>query len=124
MQSATARWQQWASFVLGLWLAVSPWICGYEDHHVATANAAFLGIAFALGSHFEASLDPCSAEWLNLAGGIWLVAAPFILGFATSGVASANCIAVGALVIALAASALSLGKELEKLGRRVIALVF
>ena len=121
METATARWQQWASFVLGLWLAMSPWICGYEEQHAATANAAFLGIAFALGSHFEASLDPCSAEWLNLAGGMWLVAAPFILGFAATGVASANCIAVGTLVIALAASALSLDKELEKWWQKRVA---
>jgi hypothetical protein len=118
--SATARWQEWASFVLGLWLAVSPWIFGYaDDQHAATANAAFVGIALALGSHFEASLDECSAEWLNLAGGLWLIAAPFVLGFSAAGVAAANSIAVGTLVVVLAASALSLDKEIGKWWERV-----
>lgn len=116
MKTVTAtKWQEWASFVLGLWLAVSPWIFGYaDDLHAATSNAAFVGIALALGSHFQVSLDECTAQWLNLAAGMWLVAAPFALGFGSMGVPSANCIAVGTLVIALAASALSLDKQIEK----------
>src|SRR6185503_15468539 len=46
--AAAARWQGWVSFALGLWLAMSPWICGYaDDEHLATGNAAFIGIALA-----------------------------------------------------------------------------
>jgi hypothetical protein len=112
--NATARWQEWTSFALGLWLAMSPWICGYADQHAATGNAAFMGIALALGSHFQASLDASCAEWLNLAGGVWLAAAPFVLGFATMPLPAVNCIVVGTLVMALAASALSLDKQIEK----------
>jgi SPW repeat len=108
------RWEGWAGFALGLWLAMSPWFCGYADQHVATGNAAFMGISLALASHFEASLDACSAEWLNLAAGMWLVAAPFVLEFGASAVPAINSIAVGTLVVVLAASALSLGKEIEK----------
>lgn len=122
LATTTARWQEWASFVLGLWLAMSPWIFGYsDDQHAATANAAFLGIALALGSHFEASLDECSAEWLNLAAGLWLVAAPFVLGFSAAAVATANSIAVGTLVVALAGSALSLDKEIGKWWHKRVA---
>lgn len=112
---ATAKWQGWASFALGLWLAMSPWICGYaDDHHVATGNAAFMGIALALASHFEVVIDADFAEWLNLAAGTWLAAAPFFLGFAAAAVPAINSIAVGMLVTALAASALSLDKQIEK----------
>ena len=121
METATARWQEWASFALGLWLAMSPWICGYDEQHAATANAAFVGVALALASHFEASLDACSAEWLNLAAGVWLVAAPFVLGYGGLGMPAANAILVGTLVIALAASALSLDKEIEKWWHKVLA---
>ena len=113
--TAAARWQGWASFALGLWLAMSPWICGYaDDEHLATGNAAFMGIALALGSHFEVALDTEFAQWLNLAAGTWLAAAPFILGFATAAVPGINSIAVGTLVMAFAASALSLDKQIEK----------
>lgn len=110
-----AKWQDWASFALGLWLAISPWIAGYSEHEAPTANAVIVGLALALGSHFECvACDEAPAEWLNLAAGIWLVCAPFTLDFA-SRVASANSIAVGAFIALLAASALSLDKHLGKL---------
>ena len=112
--AASARWQEWAGFALGLWLAVSPWLVGYADHAPATANAAFVGLALALASHFEASFDEVAGEWLNLALGLWLVAAPFVLGF-TPAAAAANSLAVGACVTGLAASALELDKEIARL---------
>jgi hypothetical protein len=112
---AAAKWQDWASFALGLWLAVSPWLAGYAEHEAATANAVALGLVLALASHFECvACDELPAEWLNLAAGIWLVCAPFSLEF-VSRVASANSIAVGAFVAVLAASALSLDKHIGKL---------
>ena len=114
-----ARWQHWASFVLGLWLAVSPWIFGYaHDLPYATGNAAFMGVALALLSHFQASVHGESAEWLNFAAGTWLVAAPFVLDFGTAALPAANSFVVGTLVMLLAASALSLDKEIEKWWRR------
>jgi hypothetical protein len=118
--TATARWQEWASFALGLWLAVSPWIVGYAEHEAATANAAFVGLALALASHFEATFDHISSEWLNLGIGVWLVAAPFVLGFGAAPVAAANSIAVGTFVTALAGSALSLDREIGKLWHKLL----
>jgi hypothetical protein len=115
VKSTTARWQDWAGFALGLWLALSPWICDYADSQpAATGNAAFMGIALALGCHFRVTLDAASAEWLHFASGAWLAAAPFLLGFVASPVPAVNSIAVGSFVIAFAASALSLDKEIEK----------
>ena len=118
---ATARWQEWTSFALGLWLAVSPWIVGYSEHEAATTNAAFIGLALALAAHFEATFDQISAEWLNLGIGLWLVAAPFVVGFAAASVAAANSIAVGTLVVVLAGSALSLDKEISRLWHKLLA---
>ena len=63
---------------------------------------------------FEATFDGCAAEWFNLGAGLWLVAAPFMLGFGGTPLPAVNCISVGAMVAALAASALSLDKEIEK----------
>ena len=110
----SAKWQDWASFALGLWLAVSPWIAGYAEHAGATANAVTAGLVLALASHFEcvACEEDLPVEWLNLAIGTWLVSAPFIIDFG-SRVAAANSIAVGASVVGLAASALSLYKRLS-----------
>jgi SPW repeat len=112
----TTKWQDWASFALGLWLAVSPWLAGYAEHPVATANAVVIGLILALGSHFECvACDDLPAEWLNLALGAWLLCAPFILEFTGARVAAANSMVVGAFVAALAISALSLDKHLGKL---------
>jgi hypothetical protein len=101
--------------MLGLWLAVSPWTCGYaDDQPAATCNAAFVGIALALVSHFQVSFGSRAIDWLNFAAGTWLVAAPFALDFGAAALPAANSIAVGTLVLMLSASALSLDKEIEK----------
>lgn len=106
-----ALWQDWAVFSLGLWLAVSPWLLGYASHPAATANAALAGLALALAAHFEASCE-VSIEWLHLGAGLWLLVAPFVLGFDDLAVAAADSVAVGAAVAALAASSLELLKVL------------
>ena len=111
----TARWQDWTAFALGLWLAVSPWIVGYESDHAATANAAFVGVALALGAHFEIGLDELWAEWINLAVGLWLLAAPFLFAYGPGPVATGHSILVGCLVCWLAASALKLDKGVVRL---------
>ncbi len=108
------RWHDWAVFTVGLWLAVSPWFAGYAAHPAATANAAIVGLALALAAHFEASCE-ISLEWLNLGSGVWLVIAPFLLGFDDLPVAAANSIAAGAAVAALAASSLELDRGVIRL---------
>jgi SPW repeat len=120
----TAKWQDWASFALGLWLAISPWLAGYAEHEGATGNAIIVGLVLALGSHIECvACDDLPAEWLNLAVGVWLVCAPFVLDFTGATMASANAVIVGGLVAALAVSALSLDKHLGKLlHKRVVRL--
>ena len=115
MTTAAMRWQEWASFTLGLWLAMSPWLLDYSGVEAATANAAGVGLVLALGSHFDATFDDVSAEWVNLALALWLVAAPFVLGFTERMDVAANSMAVGAVVAALAFSALSLDKEIGRI---------
>ncbi|HEX4927836.1 MAG TPA: SPW repeat protein [Burkholderiales bacterium] len=108
--SALTRWHGWAVFALALWLAVSPWLTGYSEHAAATANAAALGLLLALAAHVEASCE-LSLQWLNLGGGIWLLMAPFVLGFDDLPLAAAHCVAVGAAASALAASSLHLDRQ-------------
>ena len=106
MTTRRREWHVWACFALGLWLALSPWAVGYAGSDAATANAVFLGLALALGGHFQAALGAASGEWLQFAAGIWLLAAPFVLGFGEQAVATAATLSAGALVAALAGSAL------------------
>lgn len=108
-----ACWQHWAIFTLALWLALSPWLVDYAGQPAATANAAVAGLAIALAAHIEASCE-LSIEWLNLAAGAWLIAAPFVLGFDGEGVPAANSVAVGAAIAGLAASALELDRGFSR----------
>ena len=115
--NSTAKWQDWASFMLGLWIAMSPWVLDYSQQEAATANAVFVGLSLALGSHFEASCA-WSAQWLHAVAGAWLVLAPFLFGYATQPMATTNSVVAGVLVLMLAASAASLDKEVDRLLHR------
>ena len=119
VQTDMRRWQDWVSFALGLWLAVSPWLLDYAAHDAATANAALAGLALALASHFGFTLDHLSTEWLAMGIGLWLLSAPFLLGFAANPLAAFNAVAVGALIAALSASALELDREIGRILSRL-----
>jgi hypothetical protein len=119
--SSQRRWQDWANFALGLWLAVSPWLADYSGYPVATTNAVVAGLFLAVAAHIGFSCDHESCEWLNMGIGLWLLGAPFVLGFETHYVATANCIAVGAFTVVLSAWALQLDREVGKLWHRMIA---
>lgn len=121
MRAEMQRWQDWASFALGLWLAVSPWLADYAAPDAATANAAVCGLTLALVAHFGFSCDHLSCEWLNLGGGLWLLAAPFVLGFEANHVAAVNSIAVGAFIALFSAWALQLDRELGRIWHRLNA---
>ena len=69
----TRHWQDWASYGLALWLAVSPWLADYAAHDAATANAAVCGLALAVIAHFGGTCEHMSCEWLDLGGGLWEV---------------------------------------------------
>ena len=90
-------------------------------HDAATANAAVCGLALAVIAHFGGTCEHMSCEWLDLVGGLWLVVAPFVLGFGGEHVAAMNCIAVGACIAFLSAWALHLDREVGRLWHRVIA---
>ena len=117
----TRHWQDWANYALALWLAVSPWLADYAAHDAATANAAVCGLALAVIAHFGGTCEHMSCEWLDLVGGLWLIVAPFVLGFSGHHVASLNAIVVGAGIAFLSAWALELDRGLRLLWHRHIA---
>jgi hypothetical protein len=115
------RWQDWTSFTLALWLAVSPWLADYAAQDAATTNAAIAGLVLAVTAHIGFSCEQASCEWLNLAGGAWLIAAPFALGFDAQPVPAANSLGVGVLICLLSAWTLYLDRGLGRTWHRHIA---
>ena len=87
--------------ILGAFLFVSPWLFAYRD-------GVARGTAFASGAVLLAiSLLAIVAfreweEWVNLAIGLWLLAAPFALGFPHHAAAMHVAVFVGAVVTFLA----------------------
>jgi SPW repeat len=96
------RWQDWVTFVLGLWLVVSPWALGHlNDVPTALWNAFVLGLAIAISSATAMRVPTIWEEWINMAFGVWLIFSPWVLGFAALRIATLNAVIVGLIVIAL-----------------------
>jgi hypothetical protein len=110
----TMRWQDWTSFWLGLWLAVSPWILGHSEEQAATANAVLAGLLIAVASALDLGFDAIQEERLVLAAGLWPALAPFALGFAAEWMAALNSVAVGLAAAFFAGWALALDKDIGK----------
>jgi hypothetical protein len=111
----TAKSLSWLVAVAGLWEVLAPFILGYSATTVAMWNAIVIGVvlivlaawtAFSENVRFDRNL-----EWFSALMGVWLVVAPFILAYSTTGVAMWNDIIVGVVVIVLSAwAATTFGK--------------
>ncbi len=96
----TKRWQDWLTLVLGAWLILAP-LTGAGSgalSDVAAWNSYVSGVAIAIFAIAALYRPQIWEEWVNLAIGIWLIAAPFILGFTDQTVVMWNQIIVGVLV--------------------------
>lgn len=38
------QWKEWANILVGIWVAISPWVLGYTSLTTATSNAVIVGI--------------------------------------------------------------------------------
>ena len=95
------RWQDWVILALGAWLFLAPFFVGYTSLSGPAAwNSYVLGAVvavFAVAALWRP--ESPSEEWVNLVLGLWLVIAPFALGFfATETIAAWNQVVVGVLV--------------------------
>jgi hypothetical protein len=95
------QWTDWATWLLGIWLSLSPWTLLFEFETPAMRNAVLLGALIIFVEVIELSLFRGWEEWINVALGAWLIASPWVLGIATWA-ARINFVFVGTLVVALA----------------------
>jgi hypothetical protein len=100
--SAPKQWQDWVSWVLGIWLCLSPWVLGYGNQFPAMPNAALVGFLLIVTEVITLSVFEPWEEWLNVALGAWLVVCPWVLS-PIGAVPATNFVVVGLLVIGLAA---------------------
>jgi uncharacterized membrane protein len=97
----TRRWQDLVALSLGFWLFLSPFILDYYLDETPAALIAFVyGLTLMVTSSVALAKPEAWEEWVNLLIGVWLIAAPFVLGFDINVVATWNHVVVGALVAA------------------------
>lgn len=81
--------------------AAAPWLLGFSASHAAVANGIAFAMAFAPLGLMIGALSAASA--VSGAGGLWLAASPWALGYASAGVAAwAADLVLGAALIAIA----------------------
>jgi SPW repeat len=110
------RWRDWAMLVLAVWLFISPWVLGFAGTAApeieggaaaggttAAWNAWIAAVIVAVLSIAAAVRFAEWEDWVNGILGVWLVVAPWALGFAALTAAAWNHVVVGVLIAALAA---------------------
>ena len=96
------HWQDPMNALLGIWVLLSPWALGFQDMTMAMSNAVIIGLALiaaALGAIF---VPRAWEEWTEGALGLWLIASPFIFGYADTGDLRYWQFIFGAVVVLLA----------------------
>lgn len=97
------RSQDWLNLIFAALLFFSPWFMGFAGEVMPTRNAMIVGVVLALIAVAALTAFAEWEEWLNLALGLWLVASPWMLGFAANLAAFRTHIALGVLIAGVAA---------------------
>ena len=100
------------SLLTGLYLAISPWVTGFDGFRSLTVNNLVTGIAlavFALG--FGAAYERTHGmSWTALLLGVWTIVAPWVVsGHPFTRRAEVSNVITGAVAIALALMTMAIG---------------
>jgi hypothetical protein len=106
--SVSAKWQDVANLVLGVWLFVSPWILKFTGIGLAPVNAWIFGIIIAVIALLALFAYQQWEEWLNAAIGVWVFFSPWVLSLSHYPNVRWNNLIVGALLAILALWSVSL----------------
>ena len=97
------NWEDWLSMALGVVIGLSPWLAGEQGQSAVNWNAVVLGaVVVALGALELSGLQRWE-EALEMLSGLWLVASPFVFGYAGTGSLRIWHFVLGAVVVLLAA---------------------
>lgn len=117
--TTTRRWQDWVNLLLGVWLVVSPWALNYAgDVRSAASNAYLLGLAIVVFAALAVYMPKAWEEAVSIVLGIWMIIAPWVLGFNTHIAVLLNAVVVGLLVAGLATWAMLRDSEFDKWRQR------
>lgn len=95
-------WEDWAGMALGLLIGLSPWIVGQPGGELPMLNAIAVGAVVLLLAESELVDLHRWEETGEILCGLWLIASPFVFGYAASGELATWHFALGGIVVLLA----------------------
>jgi len=95
------HWESWCSWLLSIWLCISPGPLKYDAEPTATTAAVLTGFVLICTEIVTISTFRLWEEWINVLIGSWLIAAPWLLRFSSPS-ATINFVIIGLLVATLA----------------------
>ena len=96
-------WEDWLGIGLGLMIMFAPWAANETSNQPIVVNAAVAGLAVLFLAELDLMRFRRWTEVGQLICGLWVVASPFILGYAASGLLRVWHIVTGLLVAGLSA---------------------
>ena len=109
------RWQDWVNVALGVWLVVSPWVLGFDDHETAALVAWLGGAAVIVFAGVGAYMQEAWEEAITVILGLVLMGAPWAFDFADERTAMTNIAASGVLIVVFAILAMLRDMDIHKL---------
>lgn len=102
MDRTVTNWQDAVNFLLGVALFVSPFVLGFGSELTPALNAHIIGAIIAILALATMLAYRLWEEWVNAALGVWLVIAPWVLGFSSHTTAKTAHVLIGAATLVLA----------------------
>jgi hypothetical protein len=101
-ENLPSQWQDSVNLILGIWLAVSPWILPYAGLQGPAWNARITGLAIAVAAAAALMAYEVWKEWVNVLLAAWLIVSPWVFGYSEAGAPFYNQFIVGLAVGVLA----------------------
>jgi hypothetical protein len=98
----TKYWQDSLNLLIGVVLFFSPWLFDFATEQTAALNAHIAGAVIAVVALGTMLSYQAWEEWLSGLLGVWLIIAPWVLGFSGHTTAMFTHIAFGAATLILA----------------------
>ena len=96
-------WEDWVGMLIGVLIGFSPWLADQQHDQSVMWNAVLVGALVLVLAQLEYVSLQRWEEIGEIALGLWLMASPFIFGYAESGALHHWHFVLGGIVVLLAA---------------------
>jgi hypothetical protein len=101
ISSGSSGWKSSIELVIGLWLLFSPLALGFFSNSSASMVTILVATVVFFVSQLGIANQQPWEEWVNLIAAVILIAAPWVLGYASIASATWNSVVCGGLLVLL-----------------------